>query len=163
MSAQEPTALPVNRAPHVFHRVGPVAVRPGSHAEVPIFVSGLPGPVEEIAVSVHVLRQGMEKVSLSLVSPAMEAVLLSIHHGGTASAFGTSCGDPVTFRDFAARSIADARPPVAGPYRPTGALAAFRGLPERVANGCWRLVVIDAGRGDVGAVLMSATLSVWAR
>jgi hypothetical protein len=49
--------------------------------------------------------------------------------------------------------------PIAGPYRPIGALAAFHGLSDRLANGCWRLVVTDGGKGGVGAVVMCVTLA----
>ena len=154
---------PLKAAPHVFHRAGPVAVRPGSHVELPIFVSGLAGPVDEIEISVHVLRPGVSKVNISVVSPAMEAVLLAVHNGGGASAFGNSSDDPLVFSEDAEESIAFAAAPIAGPYRPIGALSSFHGMSERVANGCWRVVVIDAGRGDVGAMVMSVTLTVWTR
>ena len=163
LALETPTTVPLTAAPHVFRRAGPVAVRPGSHVELPVFVSGLRGPVDEIEVSVHVLRQGMSKVSVSLVSPAMEAALLAVHNGGGAPAFGNSSDEPVVFSETAERSIAFAAAPIVGAYRPIGALSAFRGMPERVANGCWRLVVIDAGRGDVGAVVMSVSLAVWTR
>ena len=149
--------------PHVFHRLGPASVRPGSHLEVPIFVSGLAAPVGDVSVSLHVLRQGIGKLTLGLVSPDTEAVLLAVHNGGSAAAFGNSCDEPLVFDDDAPVSIADAAAPIAGPHRPIGTLSAFHGMPAQLANGCWRLVVIDGGTGDVGALVMCVTLAFCAR
>jgi hypothetical protein len=43
-------------------------------------------------------------------------------------------------------------------HRPVGRLAIFRGLGPSIANGDWRLVVMDVGRTDTSALVVSATL-----
>jgi hypothetical protein len=147
------------RRPHMFHHEGPAVVPPGADLEVPIFVFGLPGPLRDVTVSLHVRHHAMGKLSLGLVSPGPRGVLLSALSGGAASSFGTSCGEPLVFTDHAPVSIADAVPPHVGPYRAVGTLAAFRGLLPQVANGCWRLIVSDVGQGGTGALVACVTLT----
>ena len=143
----------------VFHHEGPAIVPPGADLELPVFVFGLPGPLRDVTVSLHVRHHAMGKLSLGLVSPGPRGVLLSALNGGAASSFGNSCQEPLVFTDDAPLSIADAVPPHRGPYRAVGALAAFRGLPPPVANGCWRLIVSDVGRGGPGALIACVTLT----
>ena len=147
------------RGPRVFHHEGPAVVPPGADLELPIFVFGLPGPIRDVTVSLHVRHHAMGKLSLGLVSPGPRGVLLSALSGGAASSFGDSCHEPLVFTDDAPVSIADAVPPHRGPYRAIGTLAAFRGLPPPVANGCWRLVLSDVGRGGAGALIACVTLT----
>jgi len=147
------------RRPHMFHHEGPAVAAPGADLEVPIFVFGLPGPLRDVTVSLHVRHHAMGKLSLGLVSPGPRGVLLSALSGGASSSFGTSCGEPLVFTDHAPVSIADAVPPHVGPYRAVGTLAAFRGLPPQVANGCWRLIVSDVGQGGTGALVACVTLT----
>ena len=145
--------------PHVFHHEGPAIVPPGADLELPIFVFGLPGPLRDVTVSLHVRHQAIGKLSLGLVSPGPRGVLLSALNGGSAASFGISCQEPLVFTDHAPVSIADAVPPHRGPYRAIGTLAAFRGLPPQVANGCWRLIVSDVGHGGTGALIACVTLN----
>ena len=147
------------RGPRVFRHEGPAVVPPGADLELPIFVFGLPGPIRDVTVSLHVRHHAMGKLSLGLVSPGPRGVLLSALSGGAASSFGDSCHEPLVFTDDAPVSIADAVPPHRGPYRAIGTLAAFRGLPPPVANGCWRLVLSDVGRGGAGALIACVTLT----
>lgn len=147
------------RVPHVFHHEGPAIVPPGADLELPIFVFGLPGPLRDVTVSLHVRHHAIGKLSLGLVSPGPRGVLLSALNGGSASSFGISCQEPLVFTDDAPLSIADAVPPHRGPYRAIGTLAAFRGLPPHVANGCWRLIVSDVGHGGTGALIACVTLN----
>jgi len=147
------------RRPHMFHHEGPAVAAPGADLEVPIFVFGLPGPLRDVTVSLHVRHHAMGKLSLGLVSPGPRGVLLSALSGGASSSFGTSCGEPLVFTDHAPVSIADAVPPHVGPYRAVGTLAAFRGLLPQVANGCWRLIVSDVGQGGTGALVACVTLT----
>ena len=147
------------RVPHMFHHEGPEVVPPGADLEVPIFVFGLPGPLRDVTVSLHVRHHAMGKLSLGLISPGPRGVLLSALSGGASSSFGMSCGEPLVFTDHAPVSIADAVPPHVGPYRAVGTLAAFRGLLPQVANGCWRLIVSDVGQGGTGALVACVTLT----
>jgi hypothetical protein len=147
------------RVPQMFHHEGPVLVPPGADLELPIFVFGLAGPLRDVTVSLHVRHHAMGKLSLGLVSPGPRGVLLSALSGGAASSFGKSCGEPLVFTDHAPVSIADAAPPHVGPYRAVGTLAAFRGLPPQVANGCWRLIVSDVDHSGTGALIACVTLT----
>jgi hypothetical protein len=153
---RESETVPVLR---IFHHEGPAVVPPGGDQELPIFVFGLPGPLRDVTVSLHVRHHAMGKLSLGLVSPGPRGVLLSALSGGAASSFGSSCHEPLVFTDDAPVSIADAEPPHLGPYRAIGTLAAFRGLPPQVANGCWRLIVSDVGHGGTGALIACVTLT----
>ena len=128
------------RVPHMFHHEGPAVVPPGADLEVPIFVFGLPGPLRDVTVSLHVRHHAMGQLSLGLVSPGPRGVLLSALSGGVASSFGNSCDEPLVFTDNATVSIAEAVPP-------------------QVANGCWRLIVSDVGRGGTGALIACVTLT----
>jgi hypothetical protein len=145
--------------PRAFHHEGPAVVPPGADLELPIFVFGLPRPVRDVTVSLHIRHHAMGKLSLGLVSPGARGVLLSALNGGADGSFGESCHDPLVFTDDAPVSIADAVPPHRGPYRAVGTLAAFRGLPPPVANGCWRLIVSDVSQGGAGALIACVTLT----
>jgi len=147
------------RVPQMFHHEGPAVVPPGADMELPIFVFGLAGPLRDVTVSLHVRHHAMGQLSLGLVSPGPRGVLLSALSGGASSSFGKSCQEPLVFTDHAPVSIADAVPPHLGPYRAVGTLAAFRGLTPPVANGCWRLIVSDVGRGGTGALIACVTLT----
>jgi hypothetical protein len=147
------------RGPHVFHHEGLAIVPPGGERELPISVFGLPGPLRDVTVSLHVRHDAIGKLSIGLVSPGPRGVLLSALNGGSAASFGISCHEPLVFTDDAPVSIADASPPHWGPYRAIGTLAAFRGLPPLVANGCWRLIVSDVGHGGTGALIECVTLN----
>jgi hypothetical protein len=148
----------MGRGTRMFQLEDAAIVPPGADLELPIFVHGLPGPLLDLTVSLHVRHHDMGKLSLGLVSPGPRGVLLSALNGGASSSFGRSCDEPLVFTDDAPVSIADAMPPHRGPYRAIGTLAAFRGLAPHVANGCWRLVVSDVGRGGPGALIACVTL-----
>jgi hypothetical protein len=142
-----------------FHASAPMAVPPGAVAQVSFRVSGIEASITEVSVAVHVRHSAMDLLSLALVSPDSQTVLLSAFQGGSATGFGDSPTRPLVFHDEAEASITRAfYPPLVGAYRPLGKLATFRGLPPSIANGAWHLVVMDVGRTDAFAVVVSAML-----
>jgi len=142
-----------------FHATEPMLVPPGSvrHVSFPVF--GIDAPLAEVSVAVHVRHCAMDLLSLALVSPETQTVLLSAFQGGRATSFGESEARPLLFDDDGEASITRALfPPLVGAYRPVGKLATFRGLRPSVANGYWHLVVMDVGRNDASALVASAAL-----
>jgi hypothetical protein len=145
-------------ASYIFHASRDVSVPPGTVLQVPILVSGIVRPIEEITVAVHVRHRDLETLSFALMSPDLRTVLLSAFHGGGATSLGESPDRPLLFTDHAPISIARGLPPLVGAYRPLSALAGFRGLGPSDANGRWHLVVMDVGKTREGAVVGSVTL-----
>jgi len=142
-----------------FHATESMPVPPGSVVHVPILAFGVESPLTAVSVAVHVHHRAMEMLSLALVSPDLQIVLLSAFQGGMAPSFGESAARPLVFTDEAAAGISRALfPPLVGAYRPVGKLAMFRGLPPSVANGVWHLVVMDVGRSGASALVVSAAL-----
>ena len=148
------------RRARVFRNSGPVVVPPGKLLEVPILVFGIQDPVVHVSVSLHIRHRAIGTLSLGLVSPDARATLLSTLEGGEQSALGESCARPVVFTDDAPFGLEDGIPPFAGPHRPVGSLAAFRGLRPQASNGCWRIVISDVGRSAVGALVACAALTI---
>jgi hypothetical protein len=141
-----------------FHATQSMPVPPGSIVQVPLPVFGIAAPLTEVSIAVHVRHRAMDLLSLALVSPDTQMVLLTAFQGGSATSFGESPAQPLVFHDDAEASITRALfPPLVGAYRPVGKLATFRGLPPSIANGYWQLVVMDAG-GTASALVVSATL-----
>ena len=145
-------------ASFIFRASLDVSVPPGTVLQVPIVVSGIVRPIEEITVAVHIRHRDLAALSLALMSPDLRTVLLSAFHGGGATSLGESRERPLLFTDRAPMSIARGLPPLVGAYRPLAALAAFRGLGPSDANGRWHLVVMDVGKTGAGAVVGSVTL-----
>jgi hypothetical protein len=157
MDTQLPSARS-NRS-FMFHATESMLVPPGSVAHVPFLVFGVEAPLTDVSLAVHVRHRAMDLLSLALVSPDIQTVLLSAFQGGRSPSFGDSVAQPLVFNDDAVAGIARALfPPLVGAYRPVGKLARFRGLPPAVANGYWQLVVMDVGRGGASAEVVSATL-----
>ena len=144
----------------VFRNSGPVVVPPGKVLEVPILVFGVQDPVVDVSVSLHIRHRAIGTLSIGLVSPDARATLLAALEGAEETALGESCARPVVFTDDAPFGLTDGLPPFAGPHRPVGSLAAFRGLRPQASNGCWRIVISDVGRSAVGAVVASAALTI---
>ena len=144
----------------VFRNSGPVVVPPGQVLEVAILVFGIQAPVKDVSVSLHIRHRAIGTLSIGLVSPDARATLLSTLEGGNESALGESCARPVVFTEDAPFGLEDGIPPFAGPHRPVGSLAAFRGLRPQASNGCWRIVINDVGRSAVGALVASAALTI---
>jgi hypothetical protein len=145
-------------ASFIFHASRDVAVPPGAVLPVPIVVSGIVRPIEEITVAVHVRHRDLETLSLALMSPDLRTVLLSAFHGGGATSLGESPERPLLFTDRAPISIGRGIPPLVGAYRPLAALAGFRGLGPSGANGPWQLVIMDVGKTGASAVVGSVTM-----
>ena len=144
----------------VFRNSGPLVVPPGKWLEAPILVFGIAAPIAEVSVSLHIRHRAIGTLTLGLVSPDARATLLAGLERGNETSLGESCARPIVFTDDAPRGLSDGIPPFAGPYRPAGSLAAFRGLRSHAANGCWRIVISDIGRSPVGALVACAALTV---
>jgi hypothetical protein len=141
-----------------FHATQSMPVPPGSIVQVPLPVFGIAAPLTEVSIAVHVRHRAMDLLSLALVSPDTQMVLLTAFQGGSATSFGESPAQPLVFHDDAEASVTRALfPPLVGAYRPLEKLANFRGLPPSIANGHWHLVVMDVGR-TASALVVSATL-----
>jgi predicted dithiol-disulfide oxidoreductase (DUF899 family) len=97
-------------------------------------VTGAPGPIVDVDVSLNAIAASTDQNILSLRSPQGTTVTLFNHHGNpfTDDFFGTM------FDDEAAQSVASAPGPFHGCYRPDQALSAFKG---QIADGVWTLQV----------------------
>jgi hypothetical protein len=143
----------------MFHATESVVVPPGSVAYVPFLVFGVKAPLTDVSLAVHVRHRAMDMLSLALVNPDIQTVLLSAFQGGSAASFGESPTRPLVFTDEAFVSITRALfPPLVGSYRPVERLATFHGLAPSVTNGYWQLVVMDVGGSGASAEVVSATL-----
>jgi len=144
----------------VFRNSGPVVVPPGKVTEVPILVFGIAAPIADVSVSLHIRHRAIGTLTLGLVSPDARATLLAGLERGNETSLGESCARPIVFTDDAPFGLTDGIPPFAGPHRPAGSLAGFRGLRSHAANGCWRIVISDVGRSPVGALVACAALTI---
>jgi hypothetical protein len=144
----------------VFRNSGPLVVPPGTVLEVPILVFGIGAPIADVSVSLHIRHRAIGTLTIGLVSPDARATLLAGLERGNETSLGESCARPIVFTDAAPFGLADGIPPFAGPHRPAGSLAAFRGLRSHAANGCWRIVISDIGRSPVGALVACAALTI---
>ncbi|WP_293194950.1 proprotein convertase P-domain-containing protein [Ottowia sp.] len=140
---------------------------PGTQVSAPITVSGLPGNVSALTVSIDgsactanenattvgIDHSWMGDLVIQLRSPDGTVVPLISRLGRTGEDFGYDannfCG--LTLDDAAATSIQSAPEvePITGPWRPNSPLSAFMG---ETANGQWELLAQDFSRGDTGNI-----------
>jgi subtilisin-like proprotein convertase family protein len=133
---------------HQFVNATPVAIDPGPPNTVrsDILVSGVDdGPIEEVVVSVDIDHTWAGDLSLVLRDPDGRPVTLAARRGGHQDDFHETVFDAA-----APHSIADARPPFRGRFRPDGDLAALTG---RMPTGTWTLEVRDHAAQDGGRLL----------
>ena len=137
---------------------GPAATYPSA-----ITVSGLQGRVSKVKVKLSGLSHGFpDDLDVLLVSPSGQSVILMSDVGGNTDLVNVD----LVFDDAASTDLPDATKIVSGTYRPTNvgpgdvfpnapagpyptALATFVG---GVANGDWKLFIVDDGAGDGGSL-----------
>ncbi|MFO0841894.1 MAG: proprotein convertase P-domain-containing protein [Gemmataceae bacterium] len=113
-----------------------------------ITVSGLTGPVQDVNVSVQLAHTRNSDISMRLVAPSGQVILLTQRRGGT----GNNGYIDVTFDDQASASVITATAPYAA-VRPEGTLGVLNGMLPAVANGTWTLQVNDSVTGQTGTLL----------
>jgi subtilisin-like proprotein convertase family protein len=114
-------------------------------------VSGLPGLVVKVTVTVTITHPFDGDLTIDLIGPTGTVVRLVSNRGADGANFtGT------VFDDAAGSSIASGSAPFGGTYRPEQPLSAFAGISP---NGTWGLRVRDVGPADLGT-LVNWTLTV---
>ncbi len=107
-------------------------------------VSGVPGVVTDVNVTLNISHTWDEDLSVFLTAPNGTVVQLFSGLGGSADNFTNT-----TLDDEAGASITTGSAPFTGSFRPQGLLSAFDG---DNANGVWVLDVGDAFSADGGAI-----------
>jgi hypothetical protein len=155
-------SAPFPSVPHVFPFPGPMTLPGGGVLNLPVVVFGVTRPIRKITLAIHVQHEQIGLVALSLESPDGTGAVLSAFNGGRSRSYGTSCAAPTVFDDEATREITQARPPLAGEYRPQDKLSVYASKPLDAVNGRWHLIVSDASQGDARARVVCAALTIWA-
>jgi subtilisin-like proprotein convertase family protein len=108
-------------------------------------VAGVTGAISGVTVSFDILHTFTSDLVIALTSPDGRRVVLVNREGGSGDNFiGT------VFDDRSTSSIARARPPFQGRFRPSEPLSAFDGAD---ANGDWTLVIDDRAFQDGGFLI----------
>lgn len=107
-------------------------------------VTGLPGVITNVTVTVDIEHDTLEQLEIFLLSPSGTQVTLVDAVGGDGANFTTT-----VFDDSASTAIDDesAAAPYTGSYQPQGDLSDLNG---EFANGVWTLVIQDDQRDVVG-------------
>ena len=104
-------------------------------------------------VSLIVSHSFPEDLSLTLISPSGQSVLLSANNGLGLSNYGNpelmNCSEPISFSDQACEIIDENTSSLIGGFRPDENLSKFDG---EQADGIWMLKVCDKNLGDVGTL-----------
>lgn len=148
--------------PHVFPFPSPMTLPASGVMNLPAVVFGITRPILKLTVNVHVQHEQIGLVALSLESPDGTGVVLSAFNGGRSKSYGTSCQAPTVFDDEATREITQARPPLAGEFRPQDKLSVYAAKPFDAVNGRWHLIVSDASLGEARARVVCAGLTIYA-
>lgn len=101
-------------------------------------------PIQDVDVALTITHSDVADLDVYLVSPTGVRVELLTDVSGGANLTG------VTLDDEASRPIIGGSPPLAGPYRAEGSLAAFDGDDP---FGTWTLQVTDDAGNDVGSLV----------
>jgi subtilisin-like proprotein convertase family protein len=128
-----------------FTNTTPVAINPSPPSTVVsnIDVQGLNNEViEGVKVSLDIDHTWVGDLTISLLNPAGQRVILVNRRGGSSDNFRN-----VVFDASATTSIRNAVPPFQGSFRPEGNFADFRNRP---AEGKWTLEVRDLADQDGG-------------
>jgi len=163
-TSPDPIAIPADGT-------GEITGSPGSPYPATIDVSGMTGSISKVTVTLNGLTHTFpQDLDLLLVGPTGRSVLLM-------SDVGTDpiSGESITFDDEAEQFIAPFGTIASGSYRPTnynqddvfptdappepwsGLLSTFAGT---IANGTWKLYVVDDAPGDVGQLTEGWSLSI---
>jgi uncharacterized repeat protein (TIGR01451 family) len=126
-------------------------------------VSGFPGVLAKVTVSLHITHTFVGDLRIYLESPDGTRVALSRENGGLGNSYGASCtptGARTTFDDFANLNITQGSSPFVGTFAPEEPLIAFSGKTAATVNGTWRLRIEDRWQFDSGT-LQCWTLSLF--
>lgn len=102
-------------------------------------------------VNLNITHTFVGDMTIKLISPQGESVVLFNKHGGSGDNFVNT-----TFDDNVAMYIADGVAPYSAAYQPYEYLGVLNGAP---AQGVWQLSVKDSGNGDIG-MLTSWQISI---
>lgn len=130
-----------------FTNTTPVPISPGPPSTVVsrITVSGLDGAaIDDVDVTVDVDHTWTGDLTISLLNPSGQRVVLSDRRGGSRDDFRET-----VFDSDASLAIASGTPPFRNTFRPEGNLADFRNRP---ADGVWTLEVRDRAFQDGGSL-----------
>jgi subtilase family serine protease len=129
-----------------------VGIPDHSSVTVPLTVSGTSATVTNITVTLNIVHPHDSDLSAYLMGPAGTQIELFSTLGGSGQNFTNT-----VFSDQATSNIVSASAPFTGTYETqNGVLADFDG---QSANGTWKLLLVDAVRGNVGT-LKSWSLSI---
>lgn len=122
---------------------------------VKVEVSSAPGSaigtdVKLSSVSTYIQHTWDADLTISLISPSGQEVVLSSNIGGDGDNYGISCSDPTVFDDNAAMDISSGAPPYAGTFQPLEPLSGFDDGSN--PNGTWLLKMCDAEDQDMGTL-----------
>lgn len=124
-------------------------------SEVEVLISNTPGntlgtDVGIESVSIFIEHTYIGDMTVSLVSPSGQEVLLVDQVGGDGDNFGVNCGSPTTFVDGATNSINTGTAPFQGIYRPVDPFTELYDSSD--PNGVWTLRMCDNANQDVGVL-----------
>ena len=138
-----------SNVPVIFSNSTPLFIpdAPAAAVNSPITVSGI-NPVtlnsgSVVSVKLNLTHTYDGDLSISLISPSGNSVLLSNRRGGSGNNFLNT-----VFITSASTLISAGAAPFTGSYKPDGNLASFTGN----ANGVWQLRVQDLGGQDTGRI-----------
>jgi subtilisin-like proprotein convertase family protein len=122
----------------------PVAIADLATTTSDLFVSGQPGMVNDVKVTLQLRHTFDGDLVVTLINPYGMRVPLFSRIGGdgdnfTSTVLSATAGTP----------IASGSAPYTGTFRPLGDLTQMNGLSP---NGIWTLEVVDAASGDVGTI-----------
>ncbi len=102
---------------------------------VPLDVSGLTAPANDVDVRVNITHPRLSDLDLFVIGPNGQRVALATDVGGSGDNFVNT-----RFSDEASTAITAGSAPFNGTFRPESSLTAFDG---EIANGTWLLEVVD--------------------
>lgn len=138
-------SLSIETSENEYRNDTSVVIDPGPPSTVTssIEVSGLGGMVvEDLNVTVDIEHTWVADLTITLISPDKQRVVLAEQEGGSADDFRKT-----TFDDEAEQSIRQSSAPFSGSFRPEGNLSDFY---DKIADGKWTLEIIDSAQHDGG-------------
>lgn len=138
---------------HQFNNQTPVTIDAADPNTIrsTIDVADIEGRLRDVNVSIDVDHTYTNDLTIALIGPTGERVVLVEKEGGSGNNFRST-----QFDDAATDSIIGARPPFSGQFRPEESLTAFN---DTDPNGTWTLEIVDSVSLD-GGTLNSWTLSL---
>lgn len=136
------------------------AIPDGGTLNSTVNVSGFPGPVGQVTVTLHLTHPQDQDLDITLEAPDGTIVELTTDNGTTSANYGSSCAARTTFDDSAATAITAGVVPFVGTFRPEGKLSDFRGKSPVEVTGTWTLHVTDDNFNGFSGNLQCWTLNL---